>query len=86
MTQDEYEKKIAGHREEILAFQTSKVWELWLELAEMQKEAHKHNAVYAGTQEERDKARYSVLALDKFRGIPFALVRKVESLSQEKAA
>ena len=86
MTPEQYQHKLETYKEAITEFTASKGWELWLELADMQKEAHMHNATYAKTQEERDYARYTVLALDKFKAIPFALVRKVETLSLDKAA
>jgi hypothetical protein len=86
MTPEQWEQKIAGRRDEILAFQSSPVWQLWIELADAQKEAHMHNATYGKTLEEREFARISVQALDKFKQIPFALVRKVEAISLDKAA
>ena len=81
MTSEELEQRIARNREAITAFQTSEVWKLWLDVVGEQIAAHTHNAVRSKSLEDREFARISVLAIEKFRQIPFELIRRVETIS-----
>lgn len=81
----DFDKKLAGAKEEVLAFQTSKMWTLWLEYANSMKEDFRTKAITAETVEKREYARMSYLAFQHFEQIPFVLVRRVEAISQETA-
>ena len=82
MTADELDQYLLDHKQEILDFQHSEMWKLWLEFAKYSKEAYDHNLKWAGTQEQREHARSCYIAFHQFEQIPFAIVRKVEMLSQ----
>ena len=80
-----FDEKVAAAREEILAFPSSKVWELWLEYAKNMKANFDRQSIHADTIEKREYARMSYLAFEEFEQIPFVLVRKVEAISQDEA-
>lgn len=80
-----FEQKLAGAKDEILAFQTSKVWELWLEHAKRMQESYAHDSIHKAKIEDREHARMAWLAFQEFQNIPFVLVRKVEAISQDEA-
>lgn len=79
----DFNQRLASAKEDLLAFKTSKVWELWLEYAKGMKKDFEMKAIKADTLEKREYARMSYMAFEQFEQIPFVLVQRAETLSQE---
>lgn len=62
-----------------------KGWEIWHEWAETQIQAHFEAAIKAPTKDEREEARLTGIALERFSKLPLFLMGEAERVSADEA-
>lgn len=83
--QDESGKKLLEHRADVLAMLQSPAFQIWLDWAKAVSAGNKMTAIYGQTPAEREEARLTAIAWEKFQGIPLLLGTILEEGSGDTA-
>ena len=85
ITADEALQEIKDNRGAMQEFFASKGWDLWLKWSKAMQEGYFDASVRLPDAKEREEARLTGLALERFSQLPIFLMGQAETVSAEQA-
>ena len=77
--------ELREHRADLIEMFASKGWDIWQQWAKTQIAGHFEAAIHGPSAEEREHARLTGIALERFSKLPIFLMQQAETPSVDEA-